>query len=98
MTANSSLLDVLLPYLLSALSSFSPTLCYPLKRELQFMRLGFFLFDGEISRKTLTPSYLELTRVHADILPLSGQCDPLPRTVDFFFFFNSLLEIQISNF
>lgn len=45
----------------------------------------FFRFEGEVSRKTTTPSYLELTSVRAEILPLSGQCDPLPRTVDFVF-------------
>lgn len=67
MMGNSSLFDVLL-YLLSDLSSFSYTLCYLLKRKLQFMRLSFW-FEGAFFRKTSTPNYLELTRVHTEILP-----------------------------
>lgn len=62
------------------LSSFSSTLCYSLKRKLQFMRL--FLSGA---RKTSIPNYLEFTRVHAEILPLSGQYDLLPRIVNFVF-------------
>lgn len=60
MTVKSSLFDVL-PYLLSALSSFSSMLCYPLKKELQFMRL-FFLsgLRGGVSRKISAATYLEV--------------------------------------
>lgn len=83
MAGNSSLLDFL-PYLLSALLIFFHSLLLT-KKEIAVYEAFSFWFEGGFSRKTSSPNYLELTRVHAEILPLSGQCELLPRIVNFGF-------------
>lgn len=83
MADNSSLLDGLL-YLLSALLIFFYSLLLTKKKIAVYEAVSFW-FEGDFSRKTSTPNFLELTRVHAEILCLSGQCDLLPRIVNFGF-------------
>lgn len=83
MAGNSSLFDVLL-YLLSAFFIFFHTLLLT-KKEMTVYEAVSFCFEGGFSKKTSTPNYLELTRVHAEILPLSELCGLLPRIVNFGF-------------
>lgn len=66
MAGNSSLLDILL-YLLSALFIFFHSLLLT-KKEVAMCEAFSFWFERCFSRKTLTANYLELTRVHAEIL------------------------------
>lgn len=54
------------------------------KKQIAVCEAVSFWFEGGFSRKTSTSNYLELTRVHAEILPLSGQCGLLSRIVNFF--------------